>query len=99
MPKPLPITEITDLHLLVLFRAAAQDGDRMKGRAIAHLFNTRHKNHLTGIIAELRDLQFIDTSAFNRKASPCYEWIQITDVGTKYVRTLVQAARLFELQK
>jgi hypothetical protein len=93
MSKPLPITEITDLHLLVLFRAAAQDGDRMKGRAIGHLFNTRHKNHLTGIIRQLKDLNFIDTSEFDRTASPCYTWIQITQEGEAYVRNLVTAAR------
>jgi hypothetical protein len=96
MPKPIPLLELTDLHLMVLFRAAAQDSARMKGRAMAHLFNCQHKNQITGIITQLHAAGYLDTSAYDRTKTPCYTWIQITDEGNKLVRALVQSARLFE---
>jgi hypothetical protein len=96
MSKPIPFEELTDLHLLVLFRAAAQDSQRMKGRAMAHLFNCQHKAQITGIITQLKNRGLLDTSTYNRTTTPAYSWIQITDAGNDLVRTLVKTSRLFE---
>jgi hypothetical protein len=91
-PADADYIELTDLHLMVLLRIAAQSR-RMDRDALKGLMNGPAKPQINTIIADLAKLGFISTSSFQRKEWPHYTWLEINDEGNNYIRFLVHAAR------
>jgi hypothetical protein len=97
MPAPINLENFTDIHLMILFRVATQDGDfRLKGRALDTLYTMPCKGKIGSSIKTLTGWGILTSSPYNPKTKR-YEWISLTDRGLAICRQLVTYARQSEL--